>query len=63
MNLKIYINDIYYKTVSVTPDEKGGYDAKPIMMQLLADREAGLMSSFINVLSGAMSTKIVPEKV
>jgi hypothetical protein len=59
MNLKIYINDIFYKTVTVTTDNNNGYDAKPIMMQLMTDRDAGLLSAF-NVSAG-MATKLVPE--
>jgi hypothetical protein len=60
MNLKIYINDKYYKTVTVAENDKGGYDAKPISMQLMAERDAGMLNDF--GVRNSMNLRFVPEE-
>jgi hypothetical protein len=43
MQVKIYINDKLYKTVPVA---ENNYDPKNIWMQVQADKDSGLLSSF-----------------
>jgi hypothetical protein len=43
MQVKIYINDKLYKTVTVTGNS---YEPKSFYPQILADKEAGLLNSF-----------------
>ena len=43
MQIKIYINDKLYKTVTV---EGETYDPNDFWQQIKADREAGLLNSF-----------------
>lgn len=45
-NLKIYINNRLYKTITVETDENGHYDSKPIMEQLMADKDAELLGLY-----------------
>ena len=59
MELNIIINDKPYKTVTVEANERGGYESKPILLQIMADRDAGLLNSY-NVSQG-LSVKIEPK--
>lgn len=45
-NLKVYINNRLYKTITVEADENGHYDSKPIMEQLISEKDAGLLELY-----------------
>lgn len=58
MELKIYINNSYFKTVQVEQTDSGGYNAVKIINQLHEDKANGLLSELEPL--GAMKIKIVP---
>lgn len=60
MELKLYINEQYYKTITALPTKSGGYNAVQIVNQLHSDRAAGLLSEFEPI--GNMSVRIEPVK-
>lgn len=54
--LKVFINDQYYKDIPVETVD-GSYDPAPIIQQLNADRQAGLLNQF-NIPPGTFPIRI-----
>jgi hypothetical protein len=58
MELKIYINDNYYKTITVAATKSGGFNAVAVVNQLHDERAQGLLSHLEPI--GNMKIRVEP---
>jgi len=56
-NLQIFINDLFYKEISVLTDNTGDYAIGPIFYMINQERDEGKLTEFIPP-SGQMSIRV-----
>lgn len=60
--LRIYIENQFYKEVTVDANETGGYSVSPVLELITADRQAGLLDSIPGYSPDHLSLRIELKK-
>lgn len=59
--LKIYVNNQFYKEMTVDSVDGLAYDPTPVIQQIIADRDAGLLDQF-NLAPGTLPIRVELSK-